>query len=676
MNEKKEVLPGMGRGKWKNRMNRIKCSVVLAALLMSVFFMPVPAFAEEVSTEGAKQEVTKPSQDERFKEMDYVIDSYDVHLVLKENNEMEITEKITAFFHMERHGIYRTIPLKNQVRRLDGTVTNNRARVSDLSVSENYDSEMEGDNLRVQIGDAGEYVKGEHNYEIRYTYKLGKDPLDGKDEFYFNLIGTGWTTAIGNVTFTIEMPKPFDAEKLGFSAGWERSASSEGIHWNVDGQTISGNYDGILEAGQGLTVRVELPEDYFVNAGFENRLRDWILLSVPVLCLIISFLLWLKYGKDDIVVETVEFYPPDGINSLDAAYLYKGAVTGKDVTSLLIYLAGKGYLRIEETEEKGVFKKKKSFRIVLLRDYDGNDPNEETFMKGLFSRASEGEGLGTVTMGRLYDSFYVTTGTIVRNMGSRERKQEVFEKNTSFKSLLVMLMVVASAVCISLPPILTYGMPLMVIYLIPSFFGFGFCFALLMAGKGKGREKGKMKRNTGTKLVIALFCAVFGVVPIAMGIFPLMEDRIHMIGFFVGCACVLGMLLCFFYMPKRTAYGIRMLGRLEGFRNFLQVAEKERLEQLVMENPQYFYDILPYTYVLGVSDTWIRKFEEINLQAPEWYYGSYYDVHSFGEMMDRTMSTVDRAMTSSPSESSSGGGGSSGGGFSGGGSGGGGGGSW
>ena len=32
------------------------------------------------------------------------------------------------------------------------------------------------------------------------------------------------------------------------------------------------------------------------------------------------------------------------------------------------------------------------------------------------------------------------------------------------------------------------------------------------------------------------------------------------------------------------------------------------------------YDILPYTYVLDVSDVWIKKFETITLQAPSWKY--------------------------------------------------------
>lgn len=40
---------------------------------------------------------------------------------------------------------------------------------------------------------------------------------------------------------------------------------------------------------------------------------------------------------------------------------------------------------------------------------------------------------------------------------------------------------------------------------------------------------------------------------------------------------------------------------------FLETAEKEKLEQLVFEDPKYFYNILPYAYVLGVSDKWIKS---------------------------------------------------------------------
>ena len=74
--------------------------------------------------------------------------------------------------------------------------------------------------------------------------------------------------------------------------------------------------------------------------------------------------------------------------------------------------------------------------------------------------------------------------------------------------------------------------------------------------------------------------------------------------------------------------------------------------------------------MLGVSNKWMKNFEDIALQAPSWYDSSNgFDVSSFGTFMNSTMVSAQSAMSSSPSSGS-------GGGFSGGGSGGGGGGSW
>ena len=165
--------------------------------------------------------------------------------------------------------------------------------------------------------------------------------------------------------------------------------------------------------------------------------------------------------------------------------------------------------------------------------------------------------------------------------------------------------------------------------------------------------------------------------PWAFTVLPaLLQDPTYLIGYIIGVICVLGMVICLKYLPKRTPYGNEMLGKLKGFRNFLETAEKDKLEAMVMQEPTYFYNILPYTYVLGVSDKWIKKFESISLQAPSWYDSpNAFDMVAFGSFMNNTMTSAQSVMSSSPS-SDSGGGGSSGGGSSGGGSGGGGGGSW
>ena len=64
-------------------------------------------------------------------------------------------------------------------------------------------------------------------------------------------------------------------------------------------------------------------------------------------------------------------------------------------------------------------------------------------------------------------------------------------------------------------------------------------------------------------------------------------------------------------MIKRTKYGEEVLGKIRRFRTFLMEVKKEELENIVEKDIQYYYQILPYAYVLGVSEKWMEKFKEI-----------------------------------------------------------------
>ena len=173
--------------------------------------------------------------------------------------------------------------------------------------------------------------------------------------------------------------------------------------------------------------------------------------------------------------------------------------------------------------------------------------------------------------------------------------------------------------------------------------------------------------------------ASIGCIKVLIPVF--MENSIYLILyiFTVLCCIIIGIFAKL--MTKRTKFGIDMLGKIGGFKKFLEVARKEELEGLVEKNPEYFYDILPYTYSLGVSDKWIEKFESIAIKPATWCEGrsmsNGFDMKGFGKFMDNTMSAAQSSMSSRPSSDGySGSGGFSGGGSSGGGSGGGGGGSW
>lgn len=125
---------------------------------------------------------------------------------------------------------------------------------------------------------------------------------------------------------------------------------------------------------------------------------------------------------------------------------------------------------------------------------------------------------------------------------------------------------------------------------------------------------------------------------------------------------------------KRTEKNNILYGRALGFREFIDVADRDRIEALAEENPMYFYDILPYAYALELSDKWMKNFEGMLLEPVSWYRGDDLDHFMNFTMTDYYFdSTSSNSYSSGDSDSgwsssSDSGGGSSGGGSGGGGS--------
>lgn len=85
-------------------------------------------------------------------------------------------------------------------------------------------------------------------------------------------------------------------------------------------------------------------------------------------------------------------------------------------------------------------------------------------------------------------------------------------------------------------------------------------------------------------------------------------------------------------MSRRTWRGARMLVHVRGFQEFLERAERDRLERLP---PDTLHRWLPWAMALGVTERWIRAFEGLKVDAPNWYDGD-------GPF---TLSTYDRTLT-------------------------------
>ena len=390
------------------------------------------------------------------------------------------------------------------------------------------------------------------------------------------------------------------------------------------------------------------------------------IIALSIMFVLIAFYLWLKYGKDDKVVETIEFYPPKGFNSAEIGYMYKGYVDDSTIISLLIYLANKGYLKIEQTKKQDSFNNK-GFRFVKLKEYDGDNENERMFFDGLFEN---GRFLATEKL--LYNRFYRTLDEIKNNIDTKENENKIFDLKASkfrklFKIMIILVFIVITTIIIK--PIIEYsgGQNLFELFFTLFFQGIGMYLWLTS-------EMGKVPRFL--KIFRFISGLLFVGIPMFKIVLPaLYNNPMYLKSYIIGIICIIVLLLFTNIMPKRTKYGNEMLGKIRGFKRFLETAEKNQLEKLVERNPEYFYNMLPYTYALDVSKVWMEQFETIAFKEPDWYEAN----ENFSTFMTTTMTSVEYVMSFSPSsiddfrESSSS---DSGGGSSGGGSGGGGGGSW
>ncbi len=134
------------------------------------------------------------------------------------------------------------------------------------------------------------------------------------------------------------------------------------------------------------------------------------------------------------------------------------------------------------------------------------------------------------------------------------------------------------------------------------------------------------------------------------------------------------------YMPKKTQKGNLLYQKLAGFKEFIKLVEKPKLQQFLKDDPQYIDTVLPFAIVFDVAHQWKDKLKDMDIPPPTWYSGGYgtFSTYMFLNSLDHSMNQMSSSFFSAPPSSGGGSSGGSwgGGGFSGGGFGGGGGGSW
>ena len=604
----------------------------------------------------------------------YTTESFDVDVTVNEDNSYDFSETIKVNFDQQKHGIYVYIPESGMegINTPEFSIPDQRApEISDEWVKDwNYEVYSDNGCTVFQIGDADSTVIGEQTYELGYRMSIVDDKDTTKDFMYIDLLPTGWETAIDSATIHVTMPKDVDPDNIEVYAdsyGFADTVSNVSWECSDDGREITITGEN-LEKGQGVTIFAQLPEGYW-----QGQLSyDGALSLIPILSVIfvaISAALWLIFGRDEKIIPTVEFYPPEGLTPAEVGLIADGNADKGDLLSLIIYFADKGYLAIEQLS-------KKKFALRKLRDID---PTEKKFARILFEGLfGSGDYVKLEDLDESFGDAYLAAQNSLTAMYRKSKNRQTTVSSTVCRWLTVIGATMLVPIASLLAGVYSgefnafviggiAGTPMVLITLL-----------LIISTKDKEFVLKKGKKTVqfiifwGLNLAAVLLTAVLIYVDTA---------SLLCAGIFALCEIVCEFAACM--MEKRTPQSTQLMGKILGLKNFIETADADRINALVEENPSYFYNILPYAYVLGVTDKWAKNFENIKIEKPSWYYGDsaddmIFNAWFYSSMMRNCSRAVASNIKIAAEDIDTGGGGFSagGGGFTGGGFGGGGGGSW
>lgn len=585
------------------------------------------------------------------------IEAFDVDIVIGQSGEIDVTEKIRYHFgSAERHGIYRDIPFEYAGQ--SGTKRSMPVDVESVT-DENgtairFEESRTGGYIRVKIGDPNRLITGTETYIIRYLVQDAISYFSDYDELYWNVTGNAWTVPIATSTVSIRLAKPIPTDRfvcyLGPMGSTERCPITVGDMTSPQ-REFQASAGRLLLAGSGMTVALGFPKGIVREpTGLERFLRFFgenPFIVLPFAVFGFMFRRWWQEGRDPKGRGTIvpEYDVPDNLSPLHIAALQDGRLTGKEIPAAIIDLAVKGHLVIERVTDDGIVFDTTDYSLLETAKRPVAGSIESALIEALFTGARSSVDAAGVRKLLASPQAKLIPDFLKRSIEASLPKEAVVTETTQRS---VKVSELKNKFYTQIPALQKWAV------------------ADLVSRKLLAKSPQEVWGKYALWGFVVLFVSFF--------ILPMLQlDGINVVMLLV---CIPIYIIFAYLMPRVTRDGAIAKEHLLGLKDYLQIAEKRRIEfhNAPEKTPELFERLLPAALLLGVSDIWAKEFADLTMSEPEWYRGgnvSSFSAASLATDLGGFNTLAASSLASAPSSSGSGGGG-----FSGGGGGGGGGGSW
>lgn len=395
----------------------------------------------------------------------------------------------------------------------------------------------------------------------------------------------GFEYPIEKLSFSVSMPDVFDAAPE-FISGYHEQDIERSITYSVSGATITGTVNTPLKDRETLFLNLQAPEGMFPKAqtaGGSIAFDTWAMGIFAGLTLLYWFATMSRLPSWPVYRSTA----PDGICAgMVGSYLTQKPA---DLTLMVIHWAQLGYLIIH-LDDNG--------RVILHKKMNmGNERSafERRCFKNLFGKKQM-----TDATGYRYARLYEATARASRRFSAGYRKG-------SGNPLLLRILATAVGMFagIAMGDLVSTSPAWRIIWML--------LLGILCTAASWQIQKGMFCLRHPDKTDL-FYAAVFAVAVLGSGI-------VIKNAFVYGLTAIVWSALAGImgaWGGRRTENGTRTYSDLTGLRRYMKKVTKTELLRILRSNPDYFYELIPFAYALGVDRKFAKQFASLRIPACTW----------------------------------------------------------
>ena len=495
---------------------------------------------------------------------DNTASSIQIYASVDGNGKADVTMTVRLRLEQPVESLYFPLPLKAEDIRLnDGGTTSTKSGSATLVKLPGSVTDHIGDHVLT------------FRFKIPNVVGMVEDPQTQKTRLTLELpLLSGFEFPVQSVTLAVTLPENIEGRPQ-FKSTYYQADIDKLLSVTVNGNMITGQITQQLKDRETLTLTMVVPESMFDGVSTYVRVGNPEIIPMAI-CAVLALLYWCIFLRGYPLWRQRRNSPPDGITAGEMGV--RLTFSGADLTSMVFSWAQMGYILIQ-LDDRG--------RVWLHKKMDmGNERTafEVKIFNALFGRRDIAEGTGK--------RYAELSRQLLKLNPSRKTLNHPKCGNTKIFRYCMCGLMFFCGVCFAMN---FTGLRAMQVILAIFLGSLGAVAAwVIQAGMYRIHLRDKMP------LYLSLgIAAAWTLLGLWAGVW------------LIGLLCSLSQLLAGLmaaYGGRRSELGRQNASQILGLHVYLRKADRAELKRIQENDPEYFYNLLPFALALGVESTFAGRF--------------------------------------------------------------------